>query len=284
LFIFFLFIMYLIKIINEAKRLARILSALRHKRLAGPSCIAGLMLGVIATWVLRRLWRQKGKKEEELSKNLVVDLEAVHQFYTKIQESPLLYPYFMHIKKEKREDVMQKISCSFHKALNQVVIAPEHLTKLKKIHTKLGIDEKAYVEFTKLFAHICCHKSDEQRAKMLKTFLKLQKYICTEVVNQADSMVDFFRLPVYGSMSRFYRAEFGQQVQTVTQIQGLVDSECNKFDAWGERSFVGETVKQLYKQISELENTHAHLLKVNKALDARMKVLESSHRAINVDQ
>jgi hypothetical protein len=188
----------------------------------------------------------------------------------------------MHIKEEKREDVMQKISCSFHKALNQVVVPPEHLTKLKKIHTKLGIDGKAYTEFTKLFAHVCCNKNDKQRAKMLMTFSKLQKYICPGVVNQASSMMDFFRLPVSGSKSRLHKSEFGQQVQTVTHIQGLVESE-SRLDAWGEKSGAGETVKQLYKQISELENTYAYLLNLNKALNARMKVLESSSRTVNVE-
>jgi len=275
--------MSLIKTINEAERVKRILNAIRHKIRRFSSCIAGSMLVWIAMGVLRWLWRHKTKKKEEkLSKGLDVDLEAVHKFYTKIQESPLLYPYFMHIKEEKREDVMQKIACSFHKALNQVVVAPEHLTKLKKIHSKLGVDEKAYAEFTKLFAHICCNKSDKQRAKMLKTFVKLQKYICTGVVNQANSMVDFFKLPGSGSKSRLYKSEFWQQMQTVTLIQGLVDSECGR-DTWGERAGVGETVKLLYKQISELENTHAYLLKVNMALDARMKVLESNHRAMNIE-
>jgi hypothetical protein len=274
--------MSLIKTINEAKRLERILSALKHKISSSRSCIAGSTLGMIAIVVLIWLWRREIKKELEVSKGLDVDLGAVHKFYIKIQESPLLYPYFMHIKEEKREDVMQKISCSFHKALNQVVVAPEHLTKLKKIHNKLGVDEKAYAEFTKLFAHICCNKSDEQRGKMLKTFTKLQKYICTGVVNQANSMVAFFKLPGSGSNSKLYSSEFGQQMQTVTQIQGLVDIE-RWHDVWEERGSVEETVKDLYKQISELENTYAFLLKVNKSLDARMKVLESNHRALNVE-
>merc|ERR1719317_699661 len=177
-----------------------------------------MLLGGFAIGVFKWLWR-RNNNEEEQNKGVDVDLEAVHRFYTEIQESPLLYPYFMHLKVEKREDVMQKIACSFHKALGQVAIAPEHLEKLKKIHIKLGVDEKAYAEFTKLFAHICCNKSDKQRARMLKTFSKLQKYICPGVVNQAISMVDFFKLPESKIRSTLSNSECGQQKQAVTQIQ-----------------------------------------------------------------
>jgi hypothetical protein len=242
--------MSLIKTVNEAKRMVRILIALRHKILSFPRCIACSFLVAIAIGLLRWFWRHKIKKEEELPKGLDVDLEAVHKFYTTMQESPLLYPYFMHIKEEKREDVMQKISCSFHKALNQVVVAPEHLTKLQKIHSKLGVDEKAYAEFAKLFAHIYCNKSDEQRAKMLKTFSKLQKYICTGgEFNQVNSMVDFLKLPGSESNTRSCKSEFRRGMRTVTEIQGLVDGKCLR-DAGGERAGAGQTVKQLPQWIS----------------------------------
>jgi len=275
--------MSFIESISEAKQVKSI-KAFREKIPSVPVCILGTLIGGVAIGVLKWLWKRRTKEEEEMAKGLDVDLEAVHRFYNEIQESPLLYPYFMHLKVEKREDVMQKIACSFHKALDQVVIAPEHLKKLKKIHNKLGIDEKAYAEFTKLFAHICCNKSDTQRARMLKTFAKLQKYICPGVVNQASSMLEFFIIPSSESRARLKRSESGQQLQTVTQIQGLVDSECG--DASGNCTCAceDETVKKLYKQISDLENLHDYLVKVNKALDARMKVLESNNKVMNAEQ
>jgi len=242
-----------------------------------PVCLAGALLGGVALGLLKRLWSHKSKYNDELSKGLDVDLEAVHRFYNHIQESPLLYPYFMHLKVEKRENVMQKIACSFHTALGQEVVAPEHLKKLKKIHNKLGVDENAYAEFTRLFAHICCNKSDKQRARMLKMFTKLQRYICPGVVNQASSMVDFFKMA--DSKSRVpSNSEFGQQKQTVTQIQGLVDTE--RGNAWSEETGEDDVSKQLYKQISDLENLLGYLVKVNKALDARMKVIESKRKAL----
>jgi len=247
--------MPLTKSVIEAKQANSTINAFREKVPSFPYCLAGTLLGGFAIGVFKWLWRRNYKEEEEQNKGVDVDLEAVHRFYTEIQESPLLYPYFMHLKVEKREDVMQKIACSFHKALGQVEIAPEHLEKLKKIHIKLGVDEKAYAEFTKLFAHICCNKSDTQRARMLKTFAKLQKYICPGAA---------------------------QQLQTVTQLQGLVDSEYR--EASGTSSGEDETVKKLYKRISDLENLHDYLLKVNKALDARMKVLESNNKAMNAEQ
>jgi len=206
---------------------------------------------------------------------LDVDLDAVHRFYNHIQESPLLYPYFMHLKVEKRENVMQKIACSFHTAMRQDVVAPEHLMKLKKIHNKLGVDEKAYAEFTRLFAHICCNKSDKQRARMLKMFTELQKYICPGIVNQTSSMVDFFK----GAESKnraLSNPECGQQKQRVTQIQGLVVT-------WREGGGEDDVCKQMYKQISDLEKLHEYLVKVNKALDARMKVLESRKKTMRVE-
>jgi len=244
-----------------------------------PVCFAGTLLSGVALGLLKRLWSHKSKEEDELSKGLDVDLEAVHRFYNHIQESPLLYPYFMHLKVEKRENVMQKIACSFHTALRQDVVAPEHLEKLKKIHNKLGVDEKAYVEFTRLFAHICCNKSDKQRARMLKMFTKLQRYICPGVVNQASSMLDFFKMTELKNraLSNF---DCGQQKQTVSQIQGLVDTE--RGDAWSEEG-EDDVCKQLYKQISDLENLLEYLEKVNKALDARMKVLESKKKAVHVE-
>merc|ERR1719193_3071736 len=100
-------------------------------------CFAGTLLSGVAIGLLKRLWSYKSKFEEELFKGLDVDLDAVHRFYNHIQESPLLYPYFMHLKVEERENVMQKIACSFHTAMRQDVVAPEHLMKLKKIHNKL---------------------------------------------------------------------------------------------------------------------------------------------------
>jgi len=244
--------MALTKSVFETKQVNSTIKAFREKVPSFPYCFAGTLLGGFAIGVFKWLWRRNSKKEEKQAKVLQVDLEAVHRFYTEIQESPLLYPYFMHLKIEKREDVMQKIACSIHKALGQVSIAREHLEKLKKIHIKMGVDEKAYAEFTKLFAHICCNKSDTQRSRMLKTFGKLQKYICPGAA---------------------------QQLQTVTQLQGLVDSECR--DASGANAGEDETVNKLCKRISDLENLHDYLLKVNKALDARMKVLESNNKAMN---
>jgi len=247
--------MSLTKSVIEAKQVNSTIKAFREKGSSVPYCFAGTLLGVFAISVFKWLWRRNSKEEEEQVKGVYVDLEAVHRFFTEIQESPLLYPYFMHLKVEKREDLMQKIACSIHKALGQGAIAPEHSEKLKKIHIKLGVDEKAYAEFTKLFAHICCQKSDTQRARMLKTFAKLQKYICPGAA---------------------------QQQQMVTQLQGLVDSECR--DASGTNAGEDETVKKLYNRISDLENLHDYLLNVNKALDARMKVLESNNKAMNAEQ
>jgi len=245
-----------------------------------PVCFAGTLISGVTLGLLKRLWSHKSEEEDGLSKGLDLDLEAVHRFYNHIQESPLLYPYFMHLKVEKRENVMQKIACSFHTALFQDVVAPEHLKKLKKIHNKLGVDENAYAEFTRLFAHICCNKSDKQRARMLRMFTKLQRYICPGVVNQASSMVDFFKMA--DSKNRVpLNSEFGQQEQTVTQIQGLVDTESG--NAWNEETGEDDVSKQLYKQISDLENLLAHLEKVNKALDARMRVIESKRKALRVE-
>jgi len=242
-----------------------------------PVFFAGTLLSGVAFGLLKQRWSHKSNLLDELPKGLDVDLEAVHKFYNRIQESPLLYPYFMHLKVEKRENVMQKIACSFHTALRQDVVAPEHLEKLKKIHNKLGVDEKAYAEFTRLFAHVCCNKSDKQRARMLKMFTKLQKYICPGVVNQASSIVDFIK-----SKNRaLSNPDSGQQKQTVTQIQGLVYTKSG--DAWTEESGEDHVSKQLYKQISDLENLLEYLVKVNKALDARLKVLESRKMAMHVE-
>jgi len=268
------------KSISDVEQVKPILKALRKNVPSFPVCLAGTVIGGVALGLMNWMWIHKTTEDEELLKGLDVDLEAVHRFYNEIQESPLLYPYFMHLKVEKREDVMQKIACSFHTALGQVVVAPEHLKKLKKIHNKLGVDEKAYAEFTKLFAHICCNKSDKQRARMLKMFAKLEKYICPGVVNQASSMVDFFKIPESEYTLGLSRSECRQQKQTVTQIQGLVDSESR--DSWGEQAGEEDVSKQLYKQISELEKLLDYLVKVNKALDARMKVLESKNKGKSI--
>jgi len=227
-----------------------------------------------------------------------VDLEAVHEFYKAVQESPLLYPYFMNVKAEKREDVMRNIACLFHKTL-QKQFSPADSVRLRDIHKNLNITDVAYNKFTKLFAHICCKgKSDKLRARMLKSFAILKSEICSTTKNQPIDLSGLFQLLNDSGSTRDnnYRDDTKRKTHTKTVLhehnttphkvsyppdsaQSLV---LDRAKAWNNRS----THEQLKKKIVELEAKINRLSSLNNALDARIKVMEPmspvEHRKENI--
>jgi len=260
-------------------------------------CIAGTLVGAIL-WGLSRKsrhpkaihWEKKYKKQLGwggfVPDSNDVDLEAVHEFYKAVQEDPLLYPYFMNVKAEKREDVIGNIACLFHKTL-QKQFSPADSVRLRIIHKNLNITDAAYNKFTKLFAHICCKgKSDKLRGRMLKSFAILKSEICSTTQKQPINLTDFFRLIIdCGSIRDIY-----SQVDTKreTHINSVLDENnhsphkvsyppnsaqslvLRRAKAWNNRS----THEQLRKKIVELEAKINRLSSLNNSLDARIKVME----------
>jgi len=263
-------------------------------------CVAGTLVGSI-------LWRmvignrhpktihQEQKKNKKLgwggfapeSDSNDVDLEAVHEFYKAVQESPLLYPYFMNVKAEKREDVMRNIACLFHKTL-QKQFSPADSVRLRDIHKNLKITDVAYNRFTKLFAHICCKgKSDKLRARMLKSFAMLKSEICSTTGKQPVDLASFFELltdskgypsdhdsPIENKQQANLKNVFHEPNTNPQKVyfprhsaQSLV---LGRAKVWNNRS----THEQLRKKIVELEDKITHLANLNHALDARIKVME----------
>jgi len=260
-------------------------------------CISSTLVGLI----LQRL--RKGTKrpktiyqEEKKSRKLGwggfapdsndVDLEAVHEFYKAVQESPLLYPYFMNVKAEKREDVMRNIACLFHKTL-QKQFSPSDSVRLRDIHKNLEITEVAYNRFTKLFAHICCKgKSDELRARMLKSFATLKSEICSTTEKQPVDLASFFEL-LTDSKSSPSDQDSPIESKQQTNMNNLNDPitypqkvffprhsaqslVLGRAKVWNNRS----THEQLRKRIVELEDKITQLANLNHSLDARIKAME----------
>jgi len=224
------------------------------------------------------------KFQQRWRRTLDVDLEAVHEFYQAVQESPLLYPYFMDVKQEKRENVMQKIACSFHKALQQHHTLADS-ERLISIHKNLNIDEIAYNEFTNLFAHICCRgKSDKLRARMLKSFAKLKSEICTssreskpadlssfyEMLN-SNSKLDASVSPLeVGSPVESDQKNSFQDPRTRFSPDSPVSLVMRRAKVWNDKS----RHKQLLKKIMELENKISQLVGTIQTLNVRIKALE----------
>jgi len=259
-------------------------------------CIAGTVVSLIL-WGMNRGSRHKKKTHQEKKNRKLgwggyvpdsndVDLEAVHEFYKAVQESPLLYEYFMNVKAEKREDVMRNIACLFHKTL-QKGFAPADSVRLRNIHKNLNITDEAYNKFTKLFAHICCRgKSDKLRARMLKTFAMLKSEICSTTGKQPVDLASFFELLTESKgCSRDLVQVETKQKTCVNRITGEPNVKpkwvsfprdsaqslvLGRAKAWNNRS----THEQLKKRIVELEAKINRLAKLNHALDARIKLME----------
>jgi len=176
--------------------------------------IVGAVLCIVTLYLVR-LWKRKRK----LEKGLDVNIEAVHEFYLAIQEDPLLYPYFIDVKVDKREGLMQKIACSFYRMVREGNFTTTSLKRLRDIHHKMQINEAAYYHFTNLFAHICCKgKRDKLRARMLETSEMLKEYVCRNVIN-TQSMATFFRLAAPRG-TRMSSSGAWQQQQCPKQVQG----------------------------------------------------------------
>jgi len=259
-------------------------------------CICGTVVASIL-WGMSRVHQdQKTIHQEKKNKKLGwgghlpdsndVDLEAVHEFYTAVQESPLLYEYFMNVKAEKREDVMRNIACLFHKTL-QKGYSPADSVRLRNIHKNLNITDEAYNKFTKLFAHICCKgKSDKLRARMLKTFAMLKNEICSTRGRPPVDLAEFFELLTdstgctkdllqadtkeKGSLNRVLREPHTGTHKVSFPRDSAQSLVLGRAKAWNNRS----THEQLKKKISELEVKINHLANLNYALDARIKLME----------
>jgi len=260
-------------------------------------CVAGT-LGVAILWGMNRKsrhpkaihWEKKNKKQLGwggfVPDSNDVDLEAVHEFYKAVQEDPLLYPYFMDVKAEKREDVMRNIACLFHKTL-QKQFSPADSVRLRHIHKNLNITDAAYNKFTKLFAHICCKgKSDKLRARMLKSFAMLKSEICSATEKQPITISDFFRLitncgsikDIYSpvdikrktSNHRVLRENSNSPHKVYFPRDSAQSLVLGRAKAWNNRS----THDQLRKKIVELEVKINRLSSLNHSLDLRIKAME----------
>jgi len=215
------------------------------------------------------------KSQQRWSRTLEVDLAAVHEFYQAVQESPLLYPYFMDVKKEKRENVMQKIACSFHKALQHHHTMADS-ESLVSIHKNLNIDETAYNEFTNLFAHICCRgKSDKLRARMLKSFAKLKSKICTTSVEKHPANLAY----LYGMLNLNSKSDASVSPQDLDQVERerntgpgtrFLPDSARQGKVWNDKS----PHKNLLKKITELESRINQLVDIIQALNVRLQVME----------
>jgi len=258
-------------------------------------CISGTVVASILWVMSRRKWDQKKIHHEKNIKlgwgghipdSNDVDLEAVHEFYKAVQESPLLYEYFMNVKTEKREAVMRNIACLFHKTL-QKGYSPADSVRLRNIHKNLNITDEAYNKFTKLFAHICCKgKSDKLRARMLKSFAMLKGEICSTIGKPPVDLAGFFELltgprgssrdfPWAGTKEKASIIGVLRNSHTVSHkvsfppdsAQSLV---LGRAKAWNNRS----THEILKKKIVELESKINRLANLNYALDERIKLME----------
>jgi len=214
-----------------------------------------------------------------------VDLEAVHEFYKAVQESPLLYPYFMNVKADKREDVIQNIACSFHKTL-QKEFSPEDSLRLRNIHKKLNITDNAYNRFTKLFAHMCCkNKNDKLRARMLKAFSELKSEICSASVKHPIDLTSFFELLTDSSASTTHpknQSESNGETLPNKFVNEQKNKPCDltrclvleRAKAWNNRN----THEELVKKISYLETKASQLVSLNNEIYAR---LEEKYKKLN---
>jgi len=260
-------------------------------------CVSGTLV-VAILWGMNRKsshpktihWEKKSKKQLGWGgfdpESNDVDLEAVHEFYKAVQEDPLLYPYFMNVKAEKREDVMRNIASLFHKTL-QKQFSPEDSVRLRNIHKNLNITDAAYNKFTKLFAHICCKgKSDKLRARMLKSFAMLKSEICSPKEQQPITISDFFRLITNcGSIKDIYSPADTKRKTSSNRVLHEKNTSPHKVyfprdsaqslvlgraKAWNNRS----THDQLRKKIVELEVQINRLSSLNHSLDLRIKAME----------
>jgi len=261
-------------------------------------CVTSTLVGFIL-WRLRRGTRNPKPIHQEEKKNRKlgwggfapdsndVDLEAVHEFYKAVQESPLLYPYFMSIKAEKREDVMRNVACMFHKTLQKQLSAANSV-RLRDIHKDLKITDVAYNQFTKLFAHICCKgKSDKLRARMLKSFAMLKSEICSTTGKEPVDLASFFELltvskgspgdqgsPIENKQQTNLKNSLNDPISNPQKVffprhsaQSLV---LGRAKVWNNRSIH----EQLRKRIVELEDKITQLANLNLGLDARIKAME----------
>jgi len=259
-------------------------------------CLSGTLLGSII-WRNKKWRKNLGNRSEKRNKtkklgwggsvpdSTEVDLAAVHEFYEAVQGCHLLYPYFMKVKAENRENIMQKIACSFHNTL-QKQHTPADSIRLKAIHKDLNINEDVYNRFTYLFAHICCRgKSDELRARMLKTFALLKSEICLSSNEQPCDIASFFEMLHSQSEYSSPQPEAGESGTPVAKdldnnVQGSVWFPCEsprtmvleRAKAWNNRSSHG----QLLKKITKLEKNITNLADLNCKLDRRIQAMELS--------
>jgi truncated hemoglobin YjbI len=260
-------------------------------------CIAATLFGSILWSKSRENRNPKTIHQNEKNRKLVrdgfvsesndVDLKAVHEFYNAVQEDPLLYPYFMDVKKDKREGVMRNIACMFHKTLEKQFTTADSL-KLQNIHRNLHITDIAYDRFTKLFAHICCKgKSNKLRARMFKSFTRLKSDVCSTRGKLPADLAEFFELltdskgcscDLYSKVEKKHKAH-------ETRVLNKLNTNLHKFSfprdsaqslvldrakAWNNRA----THEQLKKKINKLEDKINILAKLNDELDSRIKVME----------
>jgi len=248
-------------------------------------CIAASLLGAVAFGLkewnkaytnAKARWKQSSKSTLD---NSTIDVEAIHKFYLAVQQSPTLYPYFMNVKVESREDVIQKIACSFHKVLEKKSITDADADMLEAIHQKLHIDEDTYSTFTKLFAHICCeNKSVLLRMRMFETFTLMKNSICRDCSSNNMDILAFLNLldedARITSHKHEYRYPRTQNQCPVTRnfrfpqnsAQSIVMQRSND---WKRRA----AVKLLERKISDLEDSVRSLLRVNDALSKKFECL-----------
>jgi len=267
------------------------------------SCVAVSAFGSIL-W--RRSKESRHSKEMQENKNIKlgcgrilpdnseVDLEAVHEFYNAVQESSLLYPYFMHVKVDKRKNVMQNIACLFYKTL-QNDFSQNVSTRLRNIHKKLNVTDNAYNQFTKLFAHICCeNKSEELRARMPKAFSELRSEICLASVIHPVDLTSFFEFIADSCTStKYLNSQVKNRVETLAnQVKNDPKNKpylisCPRAST---KSLVLERAKawkkriaqdDIEKKIMELEIKVSQLVNVSNDLYARIEAVEEQHNMAN---
>jgi len=221
-------------------------------------------------------WKQSSKSSLD---NSFIDAEAVHKFYLAVQQSPTLYPYFMNVKVESREDVIQKIACSFHKVLEKKIITDADAVMLEAVHEKLNIDEDTYNMFTKLFAHICCeNKSVLLRMRMYETFTLMKNYICRDCSSKNMDISAFLNSLDEDARKTSQKHGHGHPR---TQNQCPVTTKFG-FPQNSARSIVMQrandlkrraALKLLERKISDLEASVRSLLRVNDALSKKIECL-----------
>lgn len=200
----------------------------------------------------------------------------------------------MHVKVDKRKNVMQNIPSLFYKTL-QKDFSQNDSTGLRNIHKKLNITDNAYNQFTKLFAHICCENmSDELRPWMLKAFSELRSEICLASVKHPVDLTSFFEFIADSCTStKYLKSQVKNRVETLrNQVKNDPKKKpylisCHRAST---QSFVLERAKAckkriaqdaIKKKIMELEIKVCQLVNFHNDLYARIEAVEEQHNMAN---